>query len=119
MPQHIFFWVGLSCILVHEMDAVRLKEWQMFPILSQMNDEAAYVTFTVIHIPLYVLLGWALLGRENETLILWLNAFFVVHLFLHLLLVRHRYNRFKSLFSWSVIGVTAVCGLIDFARTLF
>ncbi len=56
MTEHYFFYIGLTFILIHEMDAVRLQEWKMFPILSGLNDQTGYLIFTSLHIPLYGLL---------------------------------------------------------------
>jgi len=38
------------------MDAIRCKEWRIFPVTSRMDDEAGYLAFTALHIPLYALL---------------------------------------------------------------
>ncbi|MGH3144645.1 MAG: DUF6713 family protein, partial [Rubrobacter sp.] len=56
MLNHPFFLLGFCFLLVHEMDAIRCKEWRVFPVTSRMADEAGYVAFTALHVPLYALL---------------------------------------------------------------
>jgi len=40
------------------MDAIRCKEWRVFPITSRMDDEVGYLVFTSAHVPLYAALFW-------------------------------------------------------------
>ena len=117
MPEHLFFFLGLGLLLTHEMDAVRVKEWKIFPGLTRMGDEAGYVVFTALHAPFYALLLGALYsGREtNFWLIFCLDVFFVVHVFLHLILYNHQENRFRSAFSYSLILGAGVFGILDLA----
>lgn len=43
MPEHLFFFLGLGFILTHEMDAIRCKEWLMFPLTFFLKDETVCV----------------------------------------------------------------------------
>lgn len=113
MIDHLFFYVGLSFILAHEMDAIRVKEWKMFPFLAYLKEETAYLVFTGIHLPLYILLFWGLVSDGSRAVIIGLNIFFVIHLVLHILFIKHRDNQFKSVFSWVLIIGAATCGAID------
>lgn len=117
MMQHVFFVVGLSLILTHEMDAIRLQEWKMFVVLSAMTDATAYVVFTALHIPLYILLFWGLFAPGStsveSSLVGGLNVFFVVHTILHLLFLKHPANQFRSAFSWTLIAGAGVAGMLD------
>ncbi len=36
--SHPFFFVGFALPLVHEVDAVRLGEWKIFPLLRSLKD---------------------------------------------------------------------------------
>ena len=54
--SHPFFFLGFTVLLVHEMDAVRLGEWRIFPLLRSLRDETAYAAFTALHVPIYALL---------------------------------------------------------------
>jgi hypothetical protein len=45
MDNHQIFYVGLSFVLLHEMDAIRCKEWRIFPDLSLLNDPWGFKVF--------------------------------------------------------------------------
>ncbi len=60
MTSHFFFLLGFCFLLVHEMDAVRCREWKILPGLNRMEEEAGYLAFTALHVPLYTLLLWGL-----------------------------------------------------------
>ena len=115
--EYFIFYLGLSLILAHEMDAIRLKEWKMFPILSKLEEQTGYFVFTGVHVPLFILIFWGLYGNNpdeiNTSLIVGLDIFFIIHIFLHLMLLRHRNNFFKSVFSWSLIVGAGICGMLD------
>jgi len=115
MENWFFFFVGLSFILVHEMDAIRCQEWTMFPLLSRLNEKTGYFVFTAIHVPLYLLLLSALYGQNglNPSPVIGLDIFFIIHVFLHVLFLRHPKNQFISVFSWIIILGAGIAGLID------
>lgn len=54
MIHNIFFQIGLALLLVHEMDAVRLQEWRMIPVLSKHDERVAQAVFIALHAPLYL-----------------------------------------------------------------
>ncbi|NJO83864.1 MAG: hypothetical protein HC828_14445 [Blastochloris sp.] len=98
------------------MDAIRLKEWRIFIFLSDMREEMAYLVFTAIHVPMYILFFWGLFGAAsdiNRNLIIGSNLFFIVHVLLHLLFFKHPHYQFKSVFSWGLILGCGLCGAID------
>ena len=115
MIDHVFFLLGFCFLLTHEMDAIRCKEWRVFPVTSRMNDESGYRVFTAVHIPLYALLIWGLFGGGDMTLWLvdGLDVFFVVHVFLHLIFINHPEYRFRSAFSWALILGAGIFGVLD------
>jgi len=115
MTEHYFFYIGFTFILIHEMDAIRLQEWKMFPILSGLKEKTGYFIFTSLHLPLYGLLFWGLSGSQSlvSNLILGLDIFFIVHLTLHLLLIKHKNNKFRNFFSWGIIILTGLFGFLD------
>ncbi len=120
--EKFFFYLGLCLLFVHEMDAIRLQEWKMFLFLSQLPEETGYLVFTAIHIPLYVLLFWGLLRNQtdnvNRSLIIGLDIFFIVHVFLHILFINHINNQFKSFFSWGLIISIGISGAIDLFKNI-
>ena len=110
--EHLFFYVGLSFILTHELDAIRLKEWTVFPLLSKLNDNLGFIVFTILHIPLFILLFYGLKTNQEQT-IKWLDIFFMIHIGLHLLILKNRKNPFKSIFSWTIIIFSGLFGFLD------
>ena len=114
MLSHFFFVVALSLLLVHEMDAIRLQEWQLFLFLSSMQEDRAYTTFTALHIPLYILLFWGLFqntgGGVNQNLVIGIDAFCVIHAFLHRLFVGHKDYQFHSFLSKFLIVGAGIAG---------
>lgn len=113
--SNALFFLALACLLTHEMDAVRCREWRIFPLTSRLDDRWGYRVFTAVHVPLYLLLFWALFTHDglNPAVMRGLNLFFVVHLGLHLLFLRHPRNEFKSVLSWALIAGAALAGGID------
>lgn len=118
--EHLLFYVGLACILTHEMDAIRCEEWTIFPGLARLDHQTGYVVFTALHVPLYAGLFWGLFANDqgvNQTLVTGVDIFFIIHVFLHLFMYRHPKNQFKSVFSWSVIIGAGMGGLLDLVIT--
>jgi len=102
-------------MLMHEMDAIRCKEWKIFPGMSLLPDDAGFVVFMLAHIPLYCWLIAGLVGGVNpERLMRGLGLFFIIHLGLHAFFLMHRKNEFKDALSWTIISGAAVAGLIDY-----
>ncbi|GAB4418165.1 MAG: hypothetical protein OHK0039_29340 [Bacteroidia bacterium] len=111
MPDHSFFYLGLSFILLHEMDAVRCREWRIFPGLSLLGERPGFIVFILAHIPLFFWLLYALLSPGDKTaLIHGLDTFFVVHLGLHLVFLWHKNNAFTDWLSWTFIVGAALGG---------
>lgn len=116
MDRYLFFFVGFSLLLAHEMDAIRLREWKIFPLLSALPDEQAYTVFTALHIPLYSFLLWGLsTGGEglNQWVVSGLDLFCIMHVALHMVFRNHPHNHFHSWFSWTLILGAGVAGAID------
>jgi hypothetical protein len=113
--SNFFFFVGLALILVHEMDAITCSEWRIFPGLSVLPEKTAYLVFMVLHIPLYYLLVSNLYSANqlNTGFIRGLDIFFVVHVFAHILFLKHPKNQFKSNLSWMIISGCGVAGFLD------
>ncbi len=115
MLNHPYFLLGFCFLLTHEMDAIRCKEWKVFPVTSRMGEEAGYVAFTALHVPLYALILWGLFGGDgvNRGLLVGLDVFFVGHVVLHLLFSNRPEYRFRSAFSWTLILGAGAFGAID------
>ena len=110
MPSNFFFYIALSFIILHEMDAIRCREWRIFPLLSRLSDKMGFTIFMLAHIPLFTLLFYGLGRVDNQVFIKGLNYFFIIHLLLHLLLLKHPKNEFKDWMSWLCIIGAAIFG---------
>ena len=99
MTSEIYFYLALSFILMHEMDAIRCKEWRIFPGLSFLNDAVGFKVFMLLHIPLFTWIFYGVLGPDSIVWVRGLNIFFIVHLGLHLLFLMHKKNLFKDWIS--------------------
>jgi hypothetical protein len=113
MPEHSFFYLGLSLILMHEMDAVRCREWLIFPGVSRLSEEKGFLVFMLAHLPLFAFLLMGLGGPDAGSLIRGLDIFFLVHLLAHLLFLMHPKNEFRDWISWFLIAGAALMGLLD------
>jgi hypothetical protein len=97
MVEHPLFYLGLSLILMHEMDAIRCKEWRIFPGLSLLSDEIAQIIFIFAHQPLFYFIFWQLSGSQNpEAFIKGFNIFLLVHLKLHIIFLKYKKMNLKT-----------------------
>lgn len=112
--HHEFFYLGLAFILMHEMDAVRCREWRIFPGLHLLSDKAGFLVFILAHIPLFYFLFAGLLGPDDPAGLMYgLDLFFIIHLGLHMLFLLHPKNEFRDPISWSIILGAALFGGLD------
>ena len=114
MTGHIIFYLGLSLLTMHEMDAIRCREWRIFPGLSFLSDKLGHIVFVFAHIPLFFFIFWRLTHSQDiDAFIKGFNIFMIVHLVLHILFLKHKKNEFKDWISWTIIIGAGLCGLID------
>jgi hypothetical protein len=114
MVEHPLFYLGLSLLLMHEMDAIRCKEWRIFPGLSLLSDKIVQIIFVFAHLPLFYYIFWQLSDSQNpEAFIKGFNIFMLVHLGLHILFLKHKNNEFKDWMSWTIIIGAGLFGLLD------
>lgn len=52
----IIFYIGITLMILHEMDAIRCKEWRILPGLSLLTDKMGHLVFMVAHIPIFFFL---------------------------------------------------------------
>jgi hypothetical protein len=108
----MFYTLGFTLIWLHEMDAVRCKEWRIFPGLSALPDTTGFITFMVAHIPLFYWLV-EMYASGNGFFRTGFDVFLIVHVVLHLLFLKHKNNLFKDWISWSIIIGAGICGTLD------
>jgi hypothetical protein len=112
--EHLYFIFGISFLIVHEMDAIRCKEWRIYPGLSLLSDKLGQLIFIIVHIPLFFIVFYQLTyNSDNNTFVKGFDIFMIVHTGLHLLFLRHKNNEFKDFISWTLISGAGLFGLTD------
>ena len=96
------FSIELALLFAHEMDAIRNREWRMFLILKDMPDEKAYHIFTLLHIPIYVVII-LLLSSTMRIGFIAVDVFLIAHMVLHLGFRKHPNNNFNHPISSCII----------------
>ena len=80
------YYLGLSLLMTHELDAVRASEWKLLYVLRQLEDAKAFAWFVAIHVPLFFSILW-LSHCPNRRVRWWFRAgaagFLIVHAGLH------------------------------------
>ncbi len=113
--EQIIFSVIISLLLIHEMDAIRTKEWKMFVILKDMPEETAYRIFALIHLPLYFVVFYVIYcggATANYVLKIIIDIFLLGHAVIHYGFRKHHNNGFISQFSKIIIYSMSVLALI-------
>ena len=117
-PLPILFALNFSLLLLHEMDAIRTREWKMFVVLKDMRDETAYITFSLIHLPLYIWVIYTISQTfSSGYAVVWLltDVFLILHTVIHFFFRKHAANGFVSAYSNGLIysmGALSVVHLI-------
>lgn len=110
---HLIFALELALLFVHEMDAVRRQEWNMFAILKDMAEEKAYQVFTLLHIPLYTAMLVLLFSDHAYIGVYITDIFLIAHLLIHVLFRKHPANKLNGRLSRNIIYSA---GLLAFAH---
>jgi hypothetical protein len=78
-----------------------------------MNEKVGELVFLFAHIPLFVWIFWCLSPNTNSEIFMnGFSIFMIVHIGLHLLLLKHKNNEFKDWISWIfIIGAGIFGGL--------
>jgi hypothetical protein len=111
----LLFLATVAWVVVHELDAIRQREWRFFAAPFPVRDETAYRVFTAIHAPALVGVLWLL---ESPSFQLAFDVFAVVHGVVHLLLRTHPLVEFDSWFSRFWIYGASLLGALHLALVL-
>ena len=106
------FYLGTALLLVHEIDAIRCKEWRIIPGLSSLKERAAMILFILLHIPLFYWIIYEI-NAEQQNFRTGFDIFLIIHLILHILFLWHKNNEFKDWISWTIIIGAGICGILD------
>ncbi len=118
---HAFFYLGLSLLVCHELDAVFRHEWRILPGLSLLPDDPARTLFVIIHVPVFVLL-FSLTGHVSDIIRkrsqFGVDAFLIGHALVHFVMSGHELYDFEppvetiTVYGGALVGfIHAVCCL--------
>ena len=113
-PEILFVGV-VSFLSVHELDAIRQREWRFFFAPVTVRDETAYQIFTALHAPLFVVI---LAFIESSVVQLGVDSFAFAHALVHLRLRNHPLVEFGSWFSRFWIYGGALLGVLHLVLVL-
>jgi len=121
MTHNILYITILVLFFIHEMDAIRKKEWNMFLILKDMDEEKGYQIFTVLHIPIYFMLLYLLINGTDAAIYLGalVDVFFIFHSLIHIIFLKHRNNQFIGFFSNVIIHSLGIIALVHLITSAF
>lgn len=115
---HALFYLGLTLLVCHELDAVFRHEWRILPGLNLLQDGPARTAFILIHIPAFVALFW-LTGHSSNVIRsrsqLGVDIFLIGHAAVHLVISGHELYEFEPPVETITIYGGALVGLFHFA----
>ncbi len=115
--ENIYFCMAISFLFIHELDAIKAKEWKLFIILRDLKEEQAYSIWLALHLPLFLFPLLILSNYMNpfnrKIYIIGIDIFLILHMFLHLFFRNHKDYHFKSLQSNLYIVLTAIFAILD------
>ena len=95
---------------------------KMFVVLKNMDDELAFRTFTLMHIPIYffVILAFVLFETPEKNLLKYLmDVFLIAHAVIHYFFRNNPNNGFHSSFSKIIIYVLSIFAVIHICLLRF
>jgi hypothetical protein len=118
VSSEIVFYVVLAFFVAHELDAVRLREWQLLFVLRHQPDHRAYAIFVLLHVPIMVMFLW-LIGHPSIQVRRWfqiaVDVFALIHVGLHWHLRNRIQSGFQDRFSKNLVFAVGLFGLIHLA----
>jgi hypothetical protein len=118
MLKNYLFIMNISLLILHEMDAIRRKEWKLFVVLKNMNEERGYLVFSLLHLPLCFLILYFIMNNSGpyyRTFTLVVNIFLVFHGGIHLLFRNKSGNEFSGVYSYMMILFMSLIAALQLA----
>ena len=116
------YYIGLACLLTHELDAVTHSEWRLLFGLRSLPDPTAASAFVALHLPLFFLVLWLShhsVRRTRDGARIVIAASLVIHGVLHFVSSSSPQNTFDGPFSNSLIFGAAFSGASFLALALW
>ena len=118
----LLFFIAVSSLLMHEMDAIDKREWRLLFVLRKLPDEGALRWFIVLHLPLFVAL-LALVAAGPSATTRWIeggvDVFLIVHAGLHESISARGDRAFATSFSRWLIWLAAAFAAIHLGYLVF
>lgn len=115
MKSNLLFYLAISLLFTHELDAVTHAEWQLLYLLRDLNYDTAYPVFVTLHIVFFMVV-FVLIHHDNEKIQTWFKngacVFMIIHSIIHFNLIGSQAYTFESLLSNTLIFGSAVLGSI-------
>ncbi len=111
MLKNYLFILTISLLILHEMDAIRRKEWKLFVVLKDMKEEPGYLVFSLLHLPLCIIILYFIMnssGQYYHVFTLAINGFLIFHGGIHLLFRTKTGNEFKGVYSYTIIFLMSI-----------
>lgn len=102
MILKILLWINVSLFILHEMDAVRTREWKMMILFNRLDDNTGDKIFILLHLPLYSIIFY-FMEYYFKPFLLSVSVLLIIHQFMHLLFRNHTENKMNEMFSKIVI----------------
>lgn len=110
----VIYYLALSFLLMHEMDAVMHMEWHLLFVLRNLPDAIAYPAFILLHLPLFFAFFWFSQHRNlaiQARFRIAVAGLLFIHAALHFRLRHHEAYQFQDLLSNSLIFGSALLAL--------
>lgn len=114
----LLYLIGVALLFAHELDAIRAREWRLFPFLRVLGEANAYRAFVLLHIPLFLLFLW-MSAYPRLWFEIGVDLFLVVHAGLHWLFRNSPYYEFKGWLSHGLIVGAGAIGALHLVLLLF
>ena len=111
------FYLGISLLFTHELDAISNHEWRVLPGLSAVSEAMGEMAFLVVHVPLFAVVIGFIASLDLRTRAMARNivsGFLIVHAAAHYLFSDSPVYEFSSLVSSLLIYGAALCGVAYF-----
>jgi hypothetical protein len=116
MLKNYLFILNISLLILHEMDAIRRKEWRLFAVLKGMKEENGYLVFSLLHLPLCFIILYFIMnagGPNYQLFTLVINIFLIFHGVIHLLFRNKINNEFRGAYSYAIIFTMSVIAALQ------
>lgn len=108
--EQLFLITGTVFLVLHEVDAVRCKEWRIFPGLSLLDEKTSKVIFHIGQIIVLLVVYPLLLTSHEPQIQRGFAVFMMIHFLLHVIYFFHPKNLFRDWISWSFITLAGISG---------